>query len=304
MTERLSDIEARIATVHQLEAVISAMRGIAAARMREARERLDGIRAYAQAVAAAIGGALAFLPDQFGAGFQRDGKRVTEDAPTVILALCAEQGFAGNFSARVLDRVQEVNARAGNGEPETRPAYEILLVGDRGLMTAQEQNLAIGWSAAMVAHVDEVPALANRIADVLYARIGVGAGRVLMVHAVPDHLQGENEDQSIVAHQLVPFDYARFPVASRAVAPVITLPPQILLEQLTQEFVFAEICEALILSFSAENEARMRAMVAARSNVAHRLDDLVADHRRLRQDEITNELVELAGATAAGSPSS
>ncbi|HVJ31876.1 MAG TPA: FoF1 ATP synthase subunit gamma [Terriglobia bacterium] len=304
MTERLSDIEARIATVHQLEAVISAMRGIAAARMREARERLDGIRAYAQAVAAAIGGALAFLPDQFGAGFQRDGKRVTEDAPTVILALCAEQGFAGSFSARVLDRVQEVNARAGNGAPEARQAYEILLVGDRGLMTAQERNLAIGWSAAMVAHVDEVPALANRIADVLYARIGAGAGRVLMVHAVPDHLQGEDEEQSIVVHQLVPFDYARFPVASRAVVPVITLPPQILLEQLTQEFVFAEICEALILSFSAENEARMRAMVAARSNVAHRLDDLVADHRRLRQDEITNELVELAGATAAGSPSS
>ena len=63
MSGKLSEVEGRIGTVHQLEAVITAMRGSAAARSREARSRLDGIRAYAEAIGAAIGQALALAPE-------------------------------------------------------------------------------------------------------------------------------------------------------------------------------------------------------------------------------------------------
>ena len=58
MTERLSDVSVRIGSVQQLSAVITAMRGIAAARSREARSRLDGVRAYARTIAEAIGQAV------------------------------------------------------------------------------------------------------------------------------------------------------------------------------------------------------------------------------------------------------
>ena len=54
MTGRLADVVSRIGSARQLDAVMAAMRGIAAAREREARERLSPIRAYA----AAIGGAI------------------------------------------------------------------------------------------------------------------------------------------------------------------------------------------------------------------------------------------------------
>jgi hypothetical protein len=60
---KLGEVENRIGTVHQLEAVITAMRDSAAARSREARDRLDGIRAYAAAVGAAIGQALALAAE-------------------------------------------------------------------------------------------------------------------------------------------------------------------------------------------------------------------------------------------------
>jgi len=56
-----------------------------------------------------------------------------------------------------------------------------------------------------------------------------------------------------------------------------------------------------MLSFAAENEARMRAMIAARTNVHDKLEALTGDYRRLRQEEITSEIVELsAGSIAAG----
>ncbi len=54
MTERLADVVARIGSVRQLDQVMVAMRGIAAARAREAQNRLVPIRAYAEATAIAV----------------------------------------------------------------------------------------------------------------------------------------------------------------------------------------------------------------------------------------------------------
>jgi F-type H+-transporting ATPase subunit gamma len=103
----------------------------------------------------------------------------------------------------------------------------------------------------------------------------------------------------IVERALLPFDFARFQVAARAVPPITTLPPERLLDQLAEEYVHAELCEEIMLSFAAENEARMRAMIAARGNVANKLEELVGSFRRLRQEEITGEIIELsAGITA------
>ena len=175
MTERLSDVVARIRSVRQLSSVIGAMRGIAAARAREARERVEGVRAYAATVGAAIGQALALAED----GGAARGLRDRRDGHLVI-ALCAEQGFAGAFNKRVLDAAEHLlKADGAHGR-------ELLLLGGRGLMAAQERGLAVGWSAAMVAHVDEVGALADRVTEELYARLGSGrATRVSVVHAAP-----------------------------------------------------------------------------------------------------------------------
>ena len=53
MSGKLAEIEMRSATARQLDAVIGAMRGIAAARSREAQRRLPGIRSSAATVGAA-----------------------------------------------------------------------------------------------------------------------------------------------------------------------------------------------------------------------------------------------------------
>jgi F-type H+-transporting ATPase subunit gamma len=52
-----------------------------------------------------------------------------------------------------------------------------------------------------------------------------------------------------------------------------------------------ELCEALMLSFAAENEARVRAMTAARANVKDTLDELTQRYPQVRQDEIAADIV-------------
>ena len=47
----------------------------------------------------------------------------------------------------------------------------------------------------------------------------------------------------------------------------------------------------------------MQAMIAARSNVERKLDELTASYRTLRQEEITAEIVELSAGTLASTDS-
>ena len=281
MTERLSDVVGRIRSVQQLSSVIGAMRGIAGARAREARTHVEGVRAYAATVGAAIGQALALVDDAPASPGARPGGHL-------VIAICAEQGFAGPFNRRVLNSAERA-LKADGGHPR-----ELLLLGARGILAADERGLAVGWSRSMIAHAAEVGALADRVTEQLYARLGPGrATRVNVIHAAP--AAGEIE---VVDRALAPFDFARFPRTRTARAPIISTGPQVLLAQLAQEYVFAELCEALTLSLAAENEARMRAMTAAKSNVAKMLDDLVARSRQLRQGEITDEIIELGGRRA------
>ncbi|XUM22413.1 hypothetical protein ACRAVF_02150 [Bradyrhizobium oligotrophicum S58] len=65
MAERLAEISAQIQNVRQLEAVVTALRGIAASRAQRARSLLAGIDSYSAVVSRAIGQALTLLPADF-----------------------------------------------------------------------------------------------------------------------------------------------------------------------------------------------------------------------------------------------
>jgi F-type H+-transporting ATPase subunit gamma len=283
MSGKLSEVESRIGTVHQLEAVITAMRGSAAARSVEARSRLPAVESYAKIVGGAIG--LALSLDQDDEPDPHDGAAPERHT---LIAFGAEQGFAGTFNERVLNAVK----RHLEGEPA-----ELFVIGSRCVMVAAELGLKFSWSAPMVAHADEAPALAGKITDALYGKLEASqARRVTVIHAAP----APSASIEIVERALLPFDFGRFKAAPVALPPLTTLPPDDLLAALAEEYVFAELCEEVMLSFAAENEARMRAMISARSNVARKLDELIGTYRRLRQDEITDEIIEVSvGATSA-----
>jgi F-type H+-transporting ATPase subunit gamma len=280
MSGKLGEIENRIATTHQLDAVIAAMRGIAASRSHEAQARLAGIRAAAATAGAAIGEVLAFAPESAAASHALTGEGT--EGGDVAIVIGTEQGFVGALNDELV--AQALRHDGGH-------ARRWLLVGSRLVSAAAAQGLTCTWSAAMAAHPDGVPQLAVRVTDALYARLvgGERATRVSVLSALP----GESHLR-IVQRTLVPFDFTRFRVSQRTQPPLVNVTPAKLLSGLVEFYVFVELCEALMLSFAAENEARVRAMLAARTNVQQRLADLTQRYRAMRQDEITSEIVELS----------
>ncbi len=81
-----------------------------------------------------------------------------------------------------------------------------------------------------------------------------------------------------------------------------TLAAQPLLERLAAEYLYAQLCEAAMHAFEAENEARMMAMASAKTNIETKLAALSHRERQVRQEEITAEIIELAtgGQTLTG----
>ncbi len=275
MSEQFAETRRRIENVHQLEAVVAAMRAIAASRAQQARGLLPGLHAYSSVIARAIGQALALLPE----GHDPAGSRARRGA---IILFCAEQGFAGAFSDRVLDVVGTDAATS-----------DLFLVGTRGVMLAGERGIPFAWHAAMVPHASLISGLAGRIADALYDWLSGSVGpRVDVLVPTWSAAGGVVVDR----RSLLPFDFRRFSVPAPArQPPLITLSPPVLLARLAEEYVFAELCEAALTAFAAENEARVAAMLAAKSNLEHMRSALEALERQIRQEEITAEVVELAG---------
>ncbi|MDR3529151.1 MAG: F0F1 ATP synthase subunit gamma [Rhodopila sp.] len=278
MTERLAETTRRVENLQQLEAVVTAMRGISASRTQQAHGLLLGLRTHTAVIAGAISQALALMPEDRQPATARTRR-------TAVIVFCAEQGFAGAFNDRMLDAI--------GTQKDTR---DIFLIGTRGATLARERGIPLAWQSAMVPHATLVAALAGRIADALYDWLSDQAGRRVDV-LVPTWTAGGG----IMPEQrsLLPFDFRRFAVSAPGQPPLITLAPPVLLARLAEEYVFAELCEAALTAFAAENEARVAAMLSAKGNLENMRSDLQALERQIRQEEITAEVVELASGAAA-----
>jgi F-type H+-transporting ATPase subunit gamma len=286
MTERLADIEARLASITELQDVVGAMRSIAAARLQQAVGALAGTRAYAEVVAGAVASAVALLPEG-RTGDLRGGERGGGGGRGVVL-FCPEHGFTGAFTERLVEAVF--------AEPEPLPT--LLVVGSRGAALLEERGRAPVWSLPMATQPAAVPTTARHVADALFDQVGSAPGRLRRVDMVYGRHHGGGPP-TIERRALLPIDVDRFRRTGAATVPLTNLPPGRLVERLAEEYVLAELAHAAMESVAAENGARLATMQSARQNIAQTLETLQSAERRIRQEQITAELLELVTGTEA-----
>jgi F-type H+-transporting ATPase subunit gamma len=279
MAERLSEVQARLESHHELQEIVGAMRAIAAARLQEAQEALEGTRAYAQVVGDALAEALALPPEP-------PARRGPERAGRGLVLFTAEHGFTGAFNEPLVELARST-AAAGAA---------LFVVGVRGRALIEEAGLAPAWATGMATHAGAVGETAGRVAAALYQRIGAGALGALDLAFFRFQAPGS---QALQSFSLLPVDYDRFPPPARAFPPLTNLAPDLLIERLVEEHLFAQLAHAAMESFASENGARLAAMQSARSKLDGRLAELRMLERRLRQEQITDELLELATGTEA-----
>ena len=275
-----SEVLTRIHSLEQLGEVVRALRSVSAARVQQAHSVLDSVRQYTAIIRDALGEAArgASLPAQ---------PDPAPDTRGVVIAFGSEHGFVGAFNDRVLE----------HAAIQRKERDELLVVGSRCVLGANERRDRVSWTCAMATQVGGIDEVALRIAERLgHPGIREDVGRVILAYT----RSSGGSTWRIVTETLLPFDVRPYlPRRMDRPRALSNLQPRALLDGLIGELLFAQLAHAATESFASENAARLAAMESAADNVEGKLDDLGRVERELRQEEITTELLDVVTGAEA-----
>jgi F-type H+-transporting ATPase subunit gamma len=281
----LEQIHARIETIDGLRDIIHSMRALAATYLRRSQERLTAVRNYRTTVVGALRRALQMTGTAL--------PPVPDRAERTVLVIFSEQGFCGRFN--------EVMADAAERETAADVPVRFLAVGRKGPPLLRRRNLTVFRALDATTSPDGVSLVIHRIAQTVTDLLAAGTCRDLhLLHArylSPGRIEPHRT-------RVLPLDRELFtPTAEerRRQPPLTDAAGPELLDRLVGEFTFISLFRALTESLAGENGMRLQSMEAARENIDQTLGRLRQQARQQRQNEITEELLDVvAGAEALG----
>jgi F-type H+-transporting ATPase subunit gamma len=298
------EVKNRIASVKNIHKITRAMEMVAAARLRRAEQRIDAMRPYAQAI-------------------RKMTQQVSEASSTVprialleerenlhnvrIVLVTGDRGLAGAFNTNIIrEGIRLKREFAADGAE-----VSFSVVGRRGNSTLGFRgetvtNSYVGFtdrpaftdarnvskdvvSAYVDEELDRVELVYNRYVSPLtqYVR------RQTLLPLQEAEVYGEGipepeepaDPELAEAHEKAYWDYEP--------------EPEVLLPMLFEEYVDLSVYRALLESSASELGARMTAMRSAAENAQDLIGDLTLEMNRVRQAEITQEILEVVSGAEA-----
>jgi F-type H+-transporting ATPase subunit gamma len=295
----LKDLRLRIRSVRSTQKITSAMKMVAASRLRRAQEQAEAARPYAQRMERVLGSLAGRMTGLPGASplLVGTGKEETH----LIIVATSDRGLAGGFNATILRearrRIREIEA-AGK-------KVMLLIIGRKGRDgLRRDYGGLIRDSLTEVGRrrlsFDEARDIAERVL-VLYQAGGFDVGTIIY------NRFRSAMTQIITAQQLIPFA----PTAAEHTGPepevgvragaVYEFEPseEEILDELLPKNLAIQIFTALLENAASEQGARMTAMDNATRNAGEMIDRLTLNYNRTRQSVITKELIEIISGAEA-----
>ena len=298
----LRDYRDRITSVKSTRKITSAMKMVAASKLRKAQEQAEASQPYATAmsemmarVAAGVTVSDASSPLLVGTG---------SDQKHLLIVVTADRGLCGGFNGNLVKAaLTKLNALEAEGKD-----VSILCVGrkgrdalKRGYGSKIAQSFVGIFGSAKVEFAD-----ANQVTEYVLEQFEAGAFDVC--HLV------YNEFVSVLtqkpqAQQLIPFalpeDDASNDNEDEAKEDELSSPydfepeEEEILNALLPRNIGVQIFRAMLDSAAGEQAARMTAMDNATRNAGEVIDDLTTQYNRARQAFITKELIEIISGAEA-----
>lgn len=272
---QLLELQARIGALGDLDRIVGALRVIAAGQSQTVDATLPALRAYARTMAASMRDGRDLI----------EGRRRFDDPQGAqhLIIVGAEHGFCGGFNDQVLAHAKTDASLLG-------------VVGQRAAQQARDGGLTVAWSMSLPSHPSGLSAVARSVTDQIFRRLDQdGSQRVVIVHHRAVAGSGSN-----IVHRSLTDDPPSHDLPTRSMPPLTQVPADRLVLALMAEYFQALVLLALTESFHAEAMARFLAMDAAKHAIGDRTSSLAAELRTRRQDEITNELIELIAGASDG----
>ena len=279
------DLRNRVRSVGNTSKVTNAMSPIAASKMRRAQIAVTQGRPFAEKIQEVIAN-LAAQPGEDGA-VAHPMLEVRPVQRVAILVISPDRGLCGgmhgNLNRRVAQFILDLSVPA-----------RVIVVGRKGrdFMVRYGQDVQ-----AVFTDMGERPVLADTTAISHLLIEGYSGGEVDEVYLAYTRYLSTMSQQPVV-EKLLPVTPADLTAGER-VGYIYEPDNLIVLGSLLPRFVEMQVYHALLESIASEQSARMVAMRSATDNANELLDDLTLVMNKLRQDSITNELLDLVGGQIA-----
>jgi F-type H+-transporting ATPase subunit gamma len=295
----LKDLRNRIRSVRSTQKITSAMKVVAASRLRRAQEQAEAARPYAQRMDRVLGslaGRMAGLPGAppllVGTG---------KDDTHLMVVATSDRGLAGGFNSSIL---REARRQIRMLEAAGKKVL-ILMIGRKGRDgLRRDYGQLIRDSLTEIGRrrlsFDEARDIADRVL-VLYE------GRGFDVCTIIYNRFRSVMTQIVTVQQLIPFastdpdrNGPEPEVGVRAGA-IYEFEPseEEILAELLPKNIAVQIYTALLENAASEQGARMTAMDNATRNAGQMIDRLTLNYNRTRQAAITKELIEIISGAEA-----
>jgi F-type H+-transporting ATPase subunit gamma len=290
----LKELRARIGSVKSTRKITSAMKMVAASKLRRAQARAEASRPYAEAMQRMLAALARGTAGQQGAPRLLAG--TGKDQVHLVIPVTSDRGLAGGFNANI-GRTTRNLVRRLQGEGKT---VKILPVGRKGADYLEREFRdavidRIPGSAGKDVAFTAAEELGNRITAML------AAGEFDVATLVFNRFNNVMS-QTPVEQQLVPLSLpSNDNETGDANGAVYEFEPdeETILARLLPRNLSIQIYSAMLESAAGEQGARMTAMDSATRNAGKAIDRLTLNYNRTRQANITKELIEIiSGADA------
>jgi F-type H+-transporting ATPase subunit gamma len=290
----LKDLRNRIRSVRSTQKITSAMKVVAASRLRRAVEQVEAARPYAERMERVLASLAARMAGVSGAPPLLAG--TGKDETHLLIVATSDRGLAGGFNATILRETRrQVRTLLDAGK-----TVKILTIGRRGRDgLRRDYGRYIHDSLTDVGRRRLAFEEARDIADRVLALFEAGGFDACSV--IFNRFRSAIT-QVVTVQQLIPFpppEGGASPAAAGGAIYEFEPEEDEILRELLPRNLAVQIFTALLENAASEQGARMTAMDNATRNAGDMIDRLTINYNRSRQAAITKELIEIISGAEA-----
>jgi F-type H+-transporting ATPase subunit gamma len=266
----LRAVERHVRSLRDIRAIMNSMKSLAYMETHKLSEVVPAQRAVTEQIEIAAADLLTHYPELLPAG---------TPPQHIWIVLGTERGFCGNLNQKLLERLDEVSP------PDEATPARALAVGRKlhSAMPEARRGLVAELEGAGVA--EEVPAVLNGIVEVLETLRGKHGPATVSAICF-------DRREKLGVRDLLPppFRNPRSGGGAPSSRPILNLPPEQLLLDLADQYLFSSLFEVLFESLLTENERRVAHLGDAVRHLDQQTGSLTRHANALRQEQITEEI--------------
>ena len=280
-----ADVKRRIKSVENTRQITRTMELVATSKLKKAADRVQAARPYADALQESVGGLYSpALSEKYP--ILRRPKEVSRAA---VVLLTANRGLCGGFNSNLIKQARNLMEDLRAQGIET----ELHIAGKKGVAYFRFRGEEITTEKA---DVGDSPTVDDAEAIIAPVRERFENGQVDAVYLVSSKFQSAMSTPP-QTRDLLPISGDEN--ASSADVYILSPSGDMILEQILPVYIRNAVYTALVENAAAEQGARRSAMKSATDNAGDVLEHLTRTYNRARQAQITQEIAEIVGGSAA-----